>query len=61
MRTSISFVTAAAFTVALSGTVATATAGRGRGNSANAHLCQKGGWTKLQRSDGTQFKTRARA
>jgi hypothetical protein len=56
MRTSISFVAAAALTVALSVGVATATAGGGRGNSANAHLCQKGGWMTLQRSDGTQFK-----
>lgn len=43
----------AALTVALSVGVATATAGGG--NSANAKLCQKGGWMSLQGSDGTQF------
>jgi hypothetical protein len=53
MRNHILLAGAAALTVALSVEVATATAGGG--NSANAHLCQKGGWMKLQRSDGTQF------
>jgi hypothetical protein len=42
-----------ALTVALSVGVATASAGGG--NSANAHLCQKGGWMDLQGSDGTRF------
>ena len=42
-----------ALTVALSVGVATATAGGG--NSANAKLCQKGGWMSLVRSDGTSF------
>jgi hypothetical protein len=55
MRRYILLAGAVALTVALSVGVATATAGRGKGNSANAHLCQKGGWMKLQRSDGTRF------
>jgi hypothetical protein len=42
-----------ALTVALSVGVATASAGGG--NSANAKLCQHGGWINLQGSDGTQF------
>jgi hypothetical protein len=42
--------------LALTVGVATATAGNGKGgNSANAKLCQKGGWTTLYRSDGTTF------
>ena len=53
MRKYILLAGAAALMVALSVGVATATAGGG--NSANAHLCQKGGWMKLQGSDGTQF------
>jgi len=43
-----------ALTVALSLGVATASAGRG-GNSENAKLCQKNGWTTLVRSDGSSF------
>jgi hypothetical protein len=43
-----------ALTVALSVGVATASAGEG-GNSANAKLCQKNGWTTLVRSDGSSF------
>jgi hypothetical protein len=39
--------------LALSIGVATATAAGG--NSANAKLCQKGGWMNVQGSDGTQF------
>lgn len=39
--------------LALSVGVATATAGGG--NSANAKLCQKGGWQNLVRSDGSSF------
>ena len=34
--------------------VVAASAGNG-GNSANAKLCQKGGWTSLLRSDGSSF------
>jgi hypothetical protein len=41
------------FLLAISVGVATATAGGG--NSANAKLCQMGGWMNLQGSDGTQF------
>jgi hypothetical protein len=42
--------------LALTVGVATATAGNGKGgNSPNAKLCQKGGWTTLYRSDGTTF------
>ena len=40
--------------LALSASLATATAGNG-GNSANAKLCQKGGWQALHRSDGSSF------
>src|SRR6476620_4450074 len=40
---------------ALALTVGVATATAGGGNSANAQLCQKGGWTTLYRSDGTTF------
>jgi hypothetical protein len=36
------------------GSTATATAKETRGSSA-AKVCQKGGWLKLQRPDGTQF------
>jgi hypothetical protein len=53
LRTSIMLMAAAGSTVVLSVGVATATAGGG--NSKNAHLCQKGGWMKLEGSDGTQF------
>lgn len=35
--------------------VVVASANAGGGNSANAKLCQKGGWMNLQGSDGTQF------
>jgi hypothetical protein len=43
--------------LALSVGVATATAGNGNGgNSANAKLCQKGGWQNLVRADQTAFK-----
>jgi len=42
--------------LALTVGVATATAGGGHGgNSANAKLCQKGGWQNLVRSDGSSF------
>lgn len=42
--------------LALTVGVATATAGGGNGgNSANAKLCQKGGWQSLYRSDGSSF------
>ena len=40
--------------LALSVGLTTATAGNG-GNSANAKLCQKGGWQTLYRSDGSSF------
>jgi hypothetical protein len=40
--------------LALSVGLATATGGNG-GNSANAKLCQKGGWQTLYRSDGSSF------
>ena len=30
-------------------------AAKGGGNSANAKACEKGGWTELQRSNGTTF------
>ena len=40
--------------LALSVGLATAAAGNG-GNSANAKLCQKGGWQTLYRSDGSSF------
>src|SRR6478736_2155841 len=53
MRNYILLAGGAALLVALSVGVATATAGRGK--SANAHLCQKGGWMSLQGSDGTQY------
>src|SRR5690348_6193011 len=53
MRKYIWLVAAAVLAVSLSVGVATATAGGG--NSANAKLCQKGGWTNLVRSDGTAF------
>ena len=43
-----------ALTVALSLGVAAASAAKG-GNSENAKLCQKNGWTKLVRSDGSSF------
>jgi hypothetical protein len=32
-----------------------AIASAGGGNSANAHLCQKGGWSTLARTDGSPF------
>ena len=35
--------------------LATTPAGAARGNSANAKLCQKGGWKTLFRSDGSTF------
>jgi hypothetical protein len=54
MRKYIWLVVAAVVAVSLSVGVATATAAKG-GNSANAKLCQKGGWMNLQGSDGTQF------
>ena len=60
MRMRIVFLFCAVFVLMVG--VATATADKGGanakrkgGNSANAHLCQKGGWIKLQRSDGTKF------
>jgi hypothetical protein len=53
MRKYIGLMAAAALVVSLSVGVATATAGGG--NSANAKLCQKGGWMNVQGSDGTQF------
>ena len=37
-------------------TVAVATATAGAGNSANAKLCQKGGWQNWVRLDGSPFK-----
>jgi hypothetical protein len=40
---------------ALALTVGVATATAGGGNSANAKLCQKGGWQTLVRSDGSSF------
>jgi hypothetical protein len=36
-------------------TIGVATAYAGGGNSANAKLCQKGGWQTLIRSDGSSF------
>ena len=36
--------------------IGVATASGGGGNSANAKLCQKNGWKKLLRSDGTAFR-----
>jgi hypothetical protein len=36
-------------------TVGVATANAGGGNSANAKLCQKGGWQNLHRTDGSTF------
>ena len=53
MRKYIWLVAAAALTVSLSVGVASASAGGG--NSANAKLCQKGGWMNLVASDGTTF------
>lgn len=53
MRKCIWLVAVATLTLALS--VGVATANAGGGNSANAKLCQKGGWMNLQGSDGTQF------
>lgn len=53
MRKRIWLVAIAALTLTLS--VGVATANAGGGNSANAKLCQKGGWMNLQGSDGTQF------
>ena len=47
-------VAAVTLAVVLSLGVATATAAAG-GNSANAKICQKGGWMNYQGSDGTQF------
>ena len=41
--------------LALMALVAASTALAGGGNSANAKLCQKGGWQTLQQSDGTPF------
>lgn len=43
--------------VVLAMAVGVATANAGGGNSANAKLCQKGGWMNLQGSDGTQFSS----
>jgi hypothetical protein len=40
---------------ALALTVGAATALAGGGNSANAKLCQKGGWRNFVRSDGSSF------
>ena len=57
MRRSVCFravVGALAVTLGLCLGVATATATKS-GNSANAKLCQKGGWMSLQGSDATQF------
>jgi hypothetical protein len=59
MRKYTLLVAAAALTGALSVGVGTATAAKG-GNSANAKLCQKGGWMNLQGSDGTQFKNQGK-
>jgi hypothetical protein len=42
--------------VVLALTVAVATATAGGGNSANAKLCQKGGWQYWVRVDGSPFK-----
>ena len=42
--------------VVLALTVAVATANAGGGNSANAKLCQKGGWHSWVRVDGSAFK-----
>ncbi len=53
MRRHLWSVVLVALTVALSVGVATSYAGGG--NSANAKLCQKGGWMNVQGSDGTQF------
>jgi hypothetical protein len=50
MRTALALCAALVLTVG----VANATAGGG-GNSANAKLCQKDGWTTLIRSDGSSF------
>jgi hypothetical protein len=56
MRKYIWLIAALVLATALSLGVATANAGKGPGgNSANAKLCQKGGWMNLQGSDGTQF------
>src|SRR5262245_1495287 len=55
MRTRMVLVLCTALALAVG--VATATAGNGNGgNSANAKKCQKDGWKKLVRSDGTPFK-----
>ena len=52
MREHIWLVAAAALAVSLSVGVATATAAKS-GNSANAKLCYKGGWTHLVRSENS--------
>jgi hypothetical protein len=52
MRMRIVLVLCAVFAVTVG--VATANADKG-GNSANAKLCQKGGWVDQQGFDGTQF------
>jgi hypothetical protein len=44
---------------ALALTVGVSTATAGGGNSANAKLCQKGGWRLLVRSDGSSFANEA--
>jgi hypothetical protein len=51
MRTRIVLLVCALFAL----TVGVATATAGGGNSANAHLCQKGGWQTLFGSDGSSF------
>jgi hypothetical protein len=58
MRTRMVLVLCAA--LALTVGVATATAGNGKGgNSANAKLCQKGGWQYLLRADQSAFKNQS--
>jgi len=42
--------------VVLALTIGVATATAGGGNSANANLCQKGGWHNVVRADGPAFK-----
>src|SRR5262249_57028830 len=42
--------------LALTVGVATASAGGGPGDAANAKQCRKGGWQHLYRSDGSTFK-----
>src|SRR5262245_48900035 len=50
--TTVLLATAVALAV---GVAAAMAAGQGGGNSANAKLCQKGGWQKLGTSDGQGF------